>query len=325
MIKRIGLLTSGGDAQGMNACIRSVVRACLFNNVTPVGIYRGYDGLINNDMKDLESRSVGNILQRGGTILKSARSKGFRTKEGRALAFENFKKNKLDALVIIGGDGSITGADLFSEEFDVPVIGIPATIDNDIFGTDLTIGFDTAANIALDAIDKIRDTADSHNRIFFIEVMGKNAGYLALQVGLASGAEIILVPEVDTNDDEIFTELKISTSTGKTSHIIIVAEGFKGGNAYDIAKRVNTKFTEYDCKVAVLGHIQRGGSPTCNDRILSSEFGVQAVKLLLAGKSNLYVGKIAGNLVANPIAQIKLRKDKLDPNLIEVKNVLTKI
>lgn len=325
MIKRIGLLTSGGDAQGMNACIRSVVRACLFNNVTPVGIYKGYDGLINNDMQELESRSVGNILQRGGTVLKSARSKGFRTEEGRAKAYENCKKNNLDALIVIGGDGSITGADIFSKEFDVPVVGIPATIDNDIFGTDLTIGFDTAANIALDAIDKIRDTADSHNRIFFIEVMGKNAGYLALQVGLASGAEIILVPEVETKDDEVFSELQKSTSTGKTSHIVIVAEGFKGGNAYDIAKRVNNKFEKYDCKVAVLGHIQRGGSPTCNDRILSSVFGVQAVKLLLANKSNLYVGKIAGKFVSNPISQIKLRKDKLDENLIEVKNVLTKI
>lgn len=325
MIKKIGILTSGGDAQGMNACIRSVVRTCLYNNLIPVGIYRGYDGLINNDMSILDSRSVGNILQRGGTVLKCARSEGFRTKEGRSKAFENFKRNNLDALIVIGGDGSITGADIFSKEFDVPVLGIPATIDNDIYGTDLTIGFDTAANIALDAIDKIRDTADSHNRIFFIEVMGKNAGYLALQVGLASGAEIILVPEVDTDDNEIFSELKKSTSTDKTSHIVIVAEGFKGGNAYEIAKRVNDKFNEYDCKVAVLGHIQRGGSPTCNDRILSSEFGVHAVKLLIDNKSNLYVGKINGTLISNPISQIKLRKEKLDENLIEVKNVLTKI
>lgn len=325
MIKKIGLLTSGGDAQGMNACIRSVVRTCLFNHVTPVGINRGYDGLINNDMTELESRSVGNILQRGGTVLKCARSEGFRTPEGRAKAFKHFKQNELDALIVIGGDGSITGADLFSEEYDVPVIGIPATIDNDIYGTDITIGFDTAANVALDAIDKIRDTADSHNRIFFIEVMGKNAGYLALQVGLAGGAEIILVPEVDTSDQEIFDELYKSTSTGKTSHIIIVAEGFKSGNAYEIATKVNAKFANYDCKVAVLGHIQRGGSPTCNDRILSSEYGVEAVNLLIKGKSNLYVGKKNGELISNPINQIKLRKDKLDENLIAVKDVLTKI
>lgn len=325
MIKRIGLLTSGGDAQGMNACIRSVVRSCIFNKITPYGIYRGYDGLINNDIAKLASRDVGNILQRGGTILKCARSTEFRTKEGRQKAYDNFKKAKLDALIVIGGDGSITGADLFSREFDVPVIGIPATIDNDIFGTDFTIGFDTAANIALDAIDKIRDTADSHNRIFFIEVMGKNAGYLALQVGLASGAEIILVPEVKTSDDEIFAELIKSTGTGKTSHIVIVAEGFKNGDAYQIAKKVNTKFPDYDCKVAVLGHIQRGGSPTCNDRIIASEYGVKAVKLLMAGRSNLYLGKISGQLVTQPIEHIKTKKEQLDANLIEVKNVLTKI
>lgn len=325
MIKKIGLLTSGGDAQGMNACIRSVVRTCLYNNVTPFGIYRGYDGLINNKIEPLESRSVGNILQRGGTILKCARSTEFRTDEGRAKAYKNFIKNKLDALIVIGGDGSITGADLFSREYNVPVIGIPATIDNDIFGTDFTIGFDTASNIALDAIDKIRDTADSHNRIFFIEIMGKNAGYLALQVGLASGAEIILVPEVPTTDEEIFKELKKSTSTDKTSHIVIVAEGFKGGNAYEIAEKVNSKFTKYDCKVAVLGHIQRGGSPTCNDRILASQYGIQAVKLLLLGKSNLYLGKISGQIITQPIEHIKTKKEKLDQNLIEVKDILTKI
>ena len=325
MIKKIGLLTSGGDAQGMNACIRSVVRACKFNQITPFGIYNGYDGLINNQIEELDSRSVGNILQRGGTILKCARSAGFRTKEGRKQAYDNFVKNKLDALIVIGGDGSITGADLFSREFDVPVIGIPATIDNDIFGTEFTIGFDTAANVALDAIDKIRDTAESHNRIFFIEVMGKNAGYLALEVGLATGAEIILVPEVDTPDEEIFAELEKSTSTTKTSHIVIVAEGFKNGNAYDIAKRVKGKFEGYDCKFTVLGHIQRGGSPTCNDRILASQYGVEAVKLLLNGKSNLYLGKISGQIVSQPIQHITTKKDKLDHNLIEVKNVLTKI
>ena len=325
MIRKIGILTSGGDAQGMNACIRSVVRTCVYNKIIPYGILRGYDGLINNDIIELDSRYVGNILQRGGTILKCARSKGFRTQEGREKAYENLKKNKLDALIVIGGDGSITGADLFSQEYDIPVIGIPATIDNDIFGTEFTIGFDTAANIALDAIDKIRDTADSHNRIFFIEVMGKNAGYLALQVGLASGAEIILVPEVITTDEEIFNELEKSTSTDKTSHIVIVAEGFKSGNAYQIAERVNDRFENYDCKVAVLGHIQRGGSPTCNDRILASQYGIEAVKLLLSGRSNLYLGKIGGQIINQPIEHIKTKKEKLDYNLIEVKNVLTKI
>ena len=325
MIKKIGLLTSGGDAQGMNACIRSVVRACLFNKVVPYGIYRGYDGLINNEIVELNARSVGNMLQRGGTMLKCARSEGFRTEEGRKKAYQNFKKNKLDGLIVIGGDGSITGADKFSREFNVPVIGIPATIDNDIFGTDFTIGFDTAANIAIDAIDKIRDTADSHNRIFFIEVMGKNAGYLALQVGLASGAEIILVPEMKTSDEEIIRELKKSTSTNKSYHIVIVAEGFTNGNAYEIAKRVGGKFKNYDYKVAVLGHIQRGGSPTCNDRILASQYGVEAVKLMIQGRSHLYLGKISGQIVAQPIEHIQTKKEKLDYNLIEVKDVLTKI
>jgi len=325
MYKKIGIITSGGDAQGMNACIRSVVRAAWFNDMVPYGIMRGYEGLINDDIQELNSRSVGNIIQRGGTVLKCARSEAFRTREGRGIAYDNYKKTGLDALVVIGGDGSLTGANLFHEEFGVPVIGIPATIDNDIYGTDFTIGFDTAANVALDAIDKIRDTADSHNRVFFIEVMGKNAGYLALQVGLASGAEIIMIPEILTTPEEVCKELNKSMKAGKTSHIVVVAEGNKSGNAYEIAKYVDDNFDQYDSKVAVLGHIQRGGSPSCNDRNLASHFGVKAINSLLEGESSVMVGVKDGKFITNQIKDVLINKNEISKDLIEVSNVLTKI
>ncbi len=325
MYKKIGILTSGGDAQGMNACIRSVVRASWQQGITPIGIHRGYEGLIQNKMQILDPRSVGNIIQTGGTFLKCARSEKFRTSEGRALAYRHVQEQEIEALVIIGGDGSLTGAHIFSSEYDVPVIGIPATIDNDIFGTDQTIGFDTAANVALDAIDKIRDTADSHNRIFFIEVMGKEAGFLALHVGLAAGAEIIMIPEIFTSIDTVHNELMTSIDNGKTSHIIVVAEGNGSGNAYEIASKVEQKLDNYECKVAVLGHIQRGGSPTCEDRIIASKFGVYAIQQLMEKNSNVMVGIQAGKLITNPITDILNRKSNIDKTLLEVSDVLTKI
>ena len=322
---KLGVLTSGGDAQGMNACIRSVVRSCWHHEIIPYGIYSGYEGLIENEIEVLSPRSVGNIIQKGGTILKCARSMGFRTSEGRKKAYENYKKHNLDGLVVIGGDGSITGANIFSKEFNVPVIGIPATIDNDISGTERTIGFDTAANVAVDAIDKIRDTADSHNRIFFIEVMGKEAGYLALQVGLSAGAEIILIPEVVTTKDEILKELQKSTKTDKVSHIVVVAEGNQTGNVYELSEYISDRIENYDCKVAVLGHIQRGGSPSNFDRVLASEFGLEAVRNLLKGNSNLIVGVRQNKVITYPIEEVMQPKKEVNNALIDLKNVLTKV
>ncbi len=325
MIKKIGVLTSGGDAQGMNACIRSVVRTSWQHNIVPYGIERGYEGLINNLITKMDPRSVGNIVQLGGTMLKCARSKRFRTKEGRKQAYDNLMAAGIDALVIIGGDGSLTGATIFSQEYNIPVIGIPATIDNDIYGTDFTIGFDTAANVALDAIDKIRDTADSHNRIFFIEIMGRESGALALQVGLASGAEIVMIPEILTQEKEIFEALETSINNGKTSHIIVVAEGNKSGSIYEIANKVEERFIDFEAKVAILGHIQRGGSPSCYDRILASEFGVYAVKQLISGNSNVMVGTKNRKLILQPIEKVLNGKSEIDKNLLDIGKVLTSI
>jgi len=290
-IQKIAVMTSGGDAPGMNAAIRAVIRTAVFYKLEAYGIYRGYQGLIEGDLERFSARNVSNIINRGGTILKTARSKEFRTIEGRKKAYEQLIKHDIDALVVIGGDGSFTGAEIFSEEFDFPVIGIPGTIDNDIFGTDFTIGFDTASNTATDAIDKIRDTASSHNRLFFIEVMGRNAGFLALYSGIAGGAEEILIPEENIGIDKLVESLRRSKRAGKTSSIVIVAEGdTTGKNVFELAKYVDENLKEYESRVVIVGHIQRGGSPTTFDRVLASRLGVKAVEALLDGKNKIMVG-----------------------------------
>jgi 6-phosphofructokinase 1 len=323
-INRIGVLTSGGDAPGMNAALRAVVRTCSYYNIDCIGISQGYQGLIEGQVDRLSARSVSNIINRGGTILKSARSAEFRTKEGRKKAYDNFKEAGLDALIVIGGDGSFTGGMLFQKEFNVPVIGIPGTIDNDIYGTDLTLGYDTAMNTVMEAIDKIRDTASSHNRLFFIEVMGRDAGFIALNTGIAGGAEEILIPEEDLGVDRLLESLKASSRSGKTSSIVVVAEGEKSGkNVFELAKYVEDHFEDYEVKVSVLGHIQRGGSPTVVDRVLASRLGVAAVEGLLDGKSNIMVG-----IINNKIAMTKLEKaikenNNIDKELLRVADIIS--
>lgn len=283
-------MTSGGDAPGMNAAIRAVVRAAKFYDRDVYGIKEGYKGLIQGTIKSMNARSVKNIIHRGGTILKSARSDEFRTKEGRERAFQSMKEQGIDSLVIIGGDGSFTGAKVFCDEYDIPCIGIPGTIDNDIFGTDYTIGFDTAVNTVVQSVDMIRNTASSHNRLFFIEVMGRDAGHIAINSGIAGGSEEILIPEKNLGVDRLIASLERSAKAGKSSNLVIVAEGDKSGGAYELAKVVKQKLPEYDTKVTVLGHIQRGGNPTYFDRVLASRMGVNAVESLISGSSNVMVG-----------------------------------
>lgn len=312
-IKRIGVLTSGGDAPGMNAAVRAVVRACIYYDIEVFGIYRGYDGLINDHIEQLYVRSVSNILSRGGTFLGSARSDEFRTMDGRAKAFENFKKHDLDALVVIGGDGSFTGADIFSREFDVPVMGIPGTIDNDLAGTDFTIGFDTACNTAREAVDKIRDTASSHDRLFFVEVMGRDAGFIAVNVAIGGGAVGMIVPEHSWSMEKLIKRLRKGAANQKASNIVVVAEGCHLGSSYDIAKEVKKQIDHYDIRVTVLGHLQRGGSPTTLDRVLASRLGVAAVEGLRDGKSKMMTGIIKNAIVYTPINEaIKTEKPLSD-------------
>lgn len=299
-IKRIGVLTSGGDAPGMNACIRAVVRTGMYHGVKTYGIMSGYNGLIDGDIKPLVSASVANIIHRGGTILKSARSKEFMTKEGRAKAYESLKKHKIDALVVIGGNGTFTGASVFMSEFGFPIIGAPGTIDNDLYGTDMTIGFDTALNTVTDAVDKIRDTADSHNRLFFIEVMGRDAGFIALRSGIAGGAKEILIPETVTYIDELCEILENSIKSKKQSGVILVAEGDDAGGAFEVARKAKEKFPNIDTRVTVLGHIQRGGAPSSFDRILASTMGYEAVNSLMAGRHGEMIGIINKDVVYIP-------------------------
>ena len=290
-IKKIGVLTSGGDAPGMNAAIRAVVRSCSYFDVECVGIYRGYQGLIEGDFEVLTARSVRNIINKGGTFLKSARSKEFRSEEGRAKAFQKLKDAGIDALVVIGGDGTFTGAIHLEKEHGIPIVGIPGTIDNDINGTDYTIGYDTALNTVVDAIDKIRDTASSHDRLFLVEVMGRDAGDIALNAGVGAGAEEILIPEEDMGVERMMESLEKSRKTGKTSSIIVVAEGEKSGkNIFELAEYIGEKMVDYDIRVSVLGHIQRGGAPSCYDRVLASKLGVGAVEAVLRGESGVMVG-----------------------------------
>ena len=322
-IKKIGVLTSGGDAPGMNAAVRAVVRASVYYGIDIYGIYKGYDGLIKGNMEQLYVRSVSNILSRGGTFLLSARSKEFRTVEGRQKAFENFKANGLDALVVIGGDGSFTGADIFSQEYDIPVIGIPGTIDNDLSGTDFTIGYDTACNTALDAIDKIRDTASSHERLFFVEVMGRDAGFIALNAAISGGAVAMIVPEHNWSIEALINRLKKGAANQKASNVVIVAEGCHLGSSYEIAEKVKEQIPEYDIRVSVLGHMQRGGSPTNLDRVLASRMGVAAVEGLREGQSKVMVGIVNNKIAYTPIGEAIKTIKRLDTEEFRIAKILS--
>jgi 6-phosphofructokinase 1 len=323
-LKKIAVLTSGGDAPGMNAAIRAVVRGALYNNLEVMGIIRGYQGLINNDLIPMDSKSVSNIIQQGGTILKSARSKDFRTKEGRQLAFDSIQKHHIDALVVIGGDGTFTGARLFSQEFNIPTVGIPGTIDNDLYGTDYTIGYDTALNTVIEAVDKIRDTASAHSRLFFIEVMGRDAGFLALRSAIASGAEAVMVPEINTDYKKLDAFLKNSFNKEKSSSIVLVAEGDKiSGGAIKVAERVSQKHPEYDARVTILGHIQRGGSPSAFDRVTASRMGVSAVEALLDDQKSVMIGMVNNEIVYVPFNQALKHKKPLNPRLLELIDILS--
>ncbi|EKB51263.1 6-phosphofructokinase [Cecembia lonarensis] len=324
-MKKIAVFTSGGDSPGMNACIRAVVRTSIFKGIEVYGISYGYDGMINGNIKRMQSHSVSNIIQRGGTILKSARSDEFRTFEGRKKAYDLLQKHGIEGIVAIGGDGTFTGAKVFFEEFGIPTIGCPGTIDNDIFGTDFTIGFDTAVNTALEAIDKIRDTAAAHDRIFFIEVMGRDSGYIALECGIGGGAEFVMIPETETDLKRVVKSLKNLRKT-KTSSIIVVAEGDEEGGAEEIMQKVKEKVNdpEKEFKVTTLGHIQRGGNPTARDRVLASRCGMAAVEGLLEGKSNCMAGVVNGEVVYTPFEDCigkpkQLKEDHL--KLIEILSI----
>jgi len=323
-IKKIGVLTSGGDSPGMNAAIRAVVRTCAFHNIECTGIYRGYQGMIEGDFKEMGPRSVNNIINKGGTILKSARSKEFMTPEGRKKAYDNLVKNKIDAFVVIGGNGSFTGGLLFNKEYGFPVIGIPGTIDNDIYGTSFTLGYDTALNTVVDVIDKIRDTASSHNRLFFVEVMGRDAGHIALNAGIGAGAEEILIPEEDMGLDRLLESLRKSKASGKSSSIVVIAEGDKiGKSAFELKDYVDQNLPEYDVRVSILGHMQRGGSPSCFDRVLASRLGVKAVETLLEGNSNYMVGLIRDEVVLTPLENAVKGKTHVDKELIRVSDIVS--
>ncbi|WP_144281892.1 6-phosphofructokinase [Chryseobacterium echinoideorum] len=321
-VKKIAVFTSGGDSPGMNAALRAVVRTANYYNIECYGVREGYNGLINDDFLKMGPRSVKNIINQGGTILKSARSKEFMTKEGRQKAYDNCVKYGIDALVCIGGDGTFTGAKIFNEEFGIRVIGVPGTIDNDIFGTDNTIGYDTALNTAMDAIDKIRDTATSHNRVFFVEVMGRDAGFIALNSGLATGALDILIPERKDSMDELFATFRNAEKTGKASSIVVVAEGEKLANIYELAEQTKTEFPDYDIRVAILGHIQRGGSPSCADRVLASRLGYGAVVGLMDGQNNVMAGMRSNDIVFTPIEEAIKKHNEINKDLLLISEIL---
>ena len=319
----IAVLTSGGDAPGMNSSIRAVVRSCAHYNKKCIGIIRGYSGLIENDTKVLNTRSVRGIINRGGTFLYSARCEEFKSMEGRKKAYENLKAMGADGLIIIGGDGSFTGALKLKDEFNFPVIGIPGTIDNDLFGTSHTLGYDTALNTVMDAIDKIRDTAISHHRLFLVEVMGADAGYIALNSGLAIGAQEILIPEVNMVFDNLINSLKKSKKSGKTSNIIVVAEGDKTGkNVFELASKIEENLPKYETRVSVLGHIQRGGSPTCFDRVLGTQLGVKAVEALIEGKNGLMAGIDNGKIIYTPLNKALKGKTKINKELLRMSQIM---
>ncbi|MCH7401894.1 6-phosphofructokinase [Belliella kenyensis] len=322
-IKKIGVLTSGGDAPGMNAAIRAVVRAGFYYNLEMYGIYRGYEGMINDEIKKLETKNIAHVLERGGTFLKSARSAEFRTAEGRQKAYDNLKKHGIDALVVIGGDGSLTGAHLFFQEFGIPAIGLPGTIDNDLSGTDSTIGFDTACNTAIQAIDKIRDTATSHDRLFFVEVMGRDAGFIAINAGIGSAAAATLIPEKKMPIERLVERLKARKKAMKQSNIVIVAEGGKSGGAAEIAEKIKKQLPSYDIKVTILGHLQRGGSPSSFDRVLASKLGVAAVEGLMQGKYDVMAGVINNKIVYTPITKAIVDDKEVDEDDFRIAKILS--
>ena len=323
-IKRVGVLTSGGDSPGMNAAIRAIVRASVYHKLECVGIYRGFEGLMEGDFKELNARSVKNLINRGGTFLKSARSAEFREKEGREIAYNHLKKANIDALVVIGGDGTFRGAAAFSKDFDFPIIGLPGTIDNDINGTDFTIGYDTALNTVVEAIDKIRDTAHSHNRLFLVEVMGRDAGDLALNAGVGAGAEEILIPEEDLGKDKLVKSLRKSKEAGKTSSIIVVSEGDQiGKNIFKLADYIEENLKGYEVRVTVLGHIQRGGSPSCYDRVLASRLGVFAIDALVNGERNVMIGIKNHEVLSVPFSEAIKKDMTIDTELIRVSDIVS--
>ncbi len=321
-IKKIAVFTSGGDAPGMNAAIRSVVRTATYHDLHVFGIFQGYHGMIEGDIKRLERKDVGNIIQRGGTILKTARSMDFMTKEGRQKAYESIQAFDIQGLVAIGGNGTYTGAKIFGEEFNIPIIGVPGTIDNDIYGTDYSIGFDTAINTAIEAVDRIRDTADSHNRLFFIEVMGRHSGYIALYTGIGSGAGNIFLPETEGNIDGLISQLKKEGRRKKLFNLVIVAEGNKNGGAMEIAEKVKGSLSNFDLKVTIIGHLQRGGSPSCNDRVLASRLGHSAVTALLNNESGKAVGVKNGQVVYTNFSEAISKENEINRDLIEMAQIL---
>lgn len=322
-IKCVGILTSGGDAPGMNAAIRAVTRAAIYNGLKVKGIYRGYKGLITDEIQEFKTQNVSNIIQLGGTILKTARCMEFKTPEGRQIAYDTMVREGIDALIVIGGDGSLTGARLLAEEFDVPCIGLPGTIDNDLYGTDTTIGYDTALNTILDAVDKIRDTATSHERLFFVEVMGRDAGFLALNGAIAAGAEAAIIPEFNTEVDQLEEFIKNGFRKSKSSSIVLVAESEITGGAMHYAERVKNEYPQYDVRVTILGHLQRGGSPTAHDRIIASRMGVASIEALMEGQRNVMIGIENDKIVYVPFAKAIKNDKPIDRELVNVLNELS--
>ncbi len=321
-IKRVAVFCSGGDAPGMNAAIRAVVRSATYRGLHIFGILRGYEGMIDGNINRLETKDVGNIIHRGGTVLKTARSKAFMTKSGRKKAYESLVAHDIDACIAIGGNGTLTGAQIFSKEYPIPMIGIPGTIDNDLFGSDYTIGFDTAINTAVEAVDKIRDTADSHNRLFFVEVMGRHSGFIALSTGIGSGSASVLIPEKETRISDLIKMLKKGSKRNKLFSLVIVAEGHHEGGAAAIAKKVNKDFDYYDTKVAIIGHLQRGGSPTAADRVLASRLGYGAIEALLNGEENVMVGVVNNKICYTPFKAAVNTEKSLDEDLMRMAEIL---
>lgn len=320
-IKNIGVFTSGGDSPGMNAAIRAVVRTAIYHGLEVTGIRRGYEGMIKGEMFPMNRKSVSNIIQRGGTILKTARSELFRTYEGRKLAYGQLKENNIDALVGIGGDGTFAGARVFGQEYNIPIVGLPGTIDNDLCGTDFTIGYDTAINTVIDAVDKIRDTAESHDRLFIVEVMGRDSGLIALRTGIAAGAEAILIPESKTDLHAVFERLETGRKD-KSSKIIMLAEHGGAGDAFEVGVQIKERFPNYDTRVSVLGHIQRGGRPSCMDRVLASRVGVAAVEALLAGHRNEMIGLIHNEIAYTPFEKATKHNEEINPDFLKIVEIL---
>lgn len=322
-IKCIGILTSGGDAPGMNAAIRAVTRSAIYNGLAVKGIFRGYKGLITGEIQEFKTQNVSNIIQQGGTILKTARCQEFKTPEGRKIAYETMQREGIDALIVIGGDGSLTGARLLAQEFDVPCIGLPGTIDNDLYGTDTTIGYDTALNTILDAVDKIRDTATSHERLFFVEVMGRDAGFLALNGAIAAGAEAAIIPEFNTEVDQLEEFIKNGFRKSKSSSIVLVAESEITGGAMHYAERVKNEYPQYDVRVTILGHLQRGGKPTAHDRIIASRMGVASIQALMEGQRNVMIGIENDEIVYVPFTKTIKNDKPIDRELVNVLHELS--